>query len=42
MTYNVQTKQFGATEYALSLDGNASMYTLHVAERDVDEPMTDV
>ena len=44
MTYNVSTKQFSCTEFALSLPGNASMHTLHVqpptTERDVS--MTDI
>ncbi|EXJ72388.1 uncharacterized protein A1O5_04892 [Cladophialophora psammophila CBS 110553] len=45
MTYDLSTKQFGCTDYALSLADNASMYTLHVqtptaGERDLQ--MTDV
>jgi hypothetical protein len=44
ITYDLTTKQFGCTEFALSLPGNASMNTLHVlppaSERDVS--MTDV
>ncbi|EXJ62667.1 hypothetical protein A1O7_03105 [Cladophialophora yegresii CBS 114405] len=46
ITYNLTTKQFGCTKFALSLPGHSSMNTLHVlapapaSERDVS--MTDV
>lgn len=44
MTYNVQTKQFNCTDFALSLAGGPGMNTFHVQtpnERDNDEAMTD-
>ena len=45
MTYNVETKQFSATDYALSLSANAELNTFdspnsHTA-RMVDEPEFD-